>query len=108
MLRMEWKLLSPKETHHNFTNIHICYLQYFLKYEVCIFHWYHLNSTEKYFRFRYLASNFTHINWVIVTTAAGVFIIVSWVFPSLKKKNKIQYIIPVYANDKVDHVGIKR
>lgn len=33
----------------------------------------------------YLASNFTNVNWVVVTTAASVFVTVSWVFPCLKQ-----------------------
>lgn len=33
----------------------------------------------------YLASNFAHVNGIIVSTAASIFIFVTWVFPSLQK-----------------------
>lgn len=36
----------------------------------------------------YLASNFAYINWIIVSTAASVFILMAWVFPSLQKRKR--------------------
>lgn len=93
--------------HPNNVIIHNVFLKYNFVYFINII----LNTKEKYFRFYYLASNFTHINWVVITTTASVFVIVSWVFPSLKKKKKkdlLEHITPIHATDKVDHIDIKR
>lgn len=35
---------------------------------------------------RYLASNLAHINGIVISTATSIFILVTWVFPSLKNK----------------------
>lgn len=50
------------------------------------------------FRMHYLASNFTHINWIVISTAASIFIFVTWIFPSLKKKNQPNKPEKPYAN----------
>lgn len=50
---------------------------------------------QESFRMRYLASNFADINRIVISTATSIFILVTWVFPSLKKKpqtnTKINY-----------------
>lgn len=44
----------------------------------------------------YLASNFAHIDRIIISTATSIFILVTWVFPSLGKKKQ-------QTNTKINH-----
>lgn len=47
----------------------------------------------------YLASNFAHINRIVISTATSIFILVTWVFPSLKKNPKPTSKSTIHKNE---------